>query len=140
MDDHDAARLQAALLDILSREAPWVAEQVEESARQGTPIVKKVKSRKGRPGEFIGTTVLTNSERLRITVDAIERVLVDPVQMLEHVTRSLKDVGVLGVEFGELESEVPYDIGSLVSNSSTEHFRRVSSLLRRVRSDINNDG
>ena len=62
MDDDDAARLNTALLDILSREAPWVAEQIEESVRQGSPMVKKVKRPRGRPSEFVETTVLTISE------------------------------------------------------------------------------
>lgn len=142
MDDDDAARLNAAVLDILSREAPWVAEQIEESVRQGSPMVKKVKRpRGGRPSEFVETTVLTISERLRITLDAIERVLVDPAPMLDEVTRSLKGIGVRRLEFGERESDVRYDLGRLLSNSSSsEHLQRVAALVGRFREDINNVG
>ena len=140
MDDDDAARLNTALLDILSQEAPWVAEQIEESVRQGSPMVKKVKRPRGRPSEFVETTVLTISERLRITLDAIERVLVDPAPMLDEVTRSLKDIGVLRLEFGELESDARYDVGRLLSNSSSEHRQRVAVLVNRFRKDINNVG
>ncbi len=140
MDDDDAARLNTALLDILSREAPWVAEQIEESVRQGSPMVKKVKRPRGRPSEFVETTVLTISERLRITLDAIERVLVDPAPMLDEVTRSLKGIGVLRLEFGDLESDARYEVGRLVSNSSSEQRQHVAVLVNRFRKDINNVG
>ena len=138
MDDDDAARLNTALLDILSKEVPWVAEQIEESVRQGSPMLKKVNQPRGRPSEFVETTVLTISERLRITLDAVERVLVDPARMLDEVTRSLKDIGVLRLEFGELESDARYDVGRLLSNSSSEHRQRVAVLVNRFREDINN--
>ena len=99
MDEHDADLLNAALLTTLRESAPWAAEQVDESVRQGKPVAKQVGRRGGREAvetvaltrelrrdQFVETTVLSFTERLRITLDAVERLLVDPAPILKEVT------------------------------------------------------
>lgn len=153
MDEHDADLLNAALLTTLRESAPWAAEQVDESVRQGKPVAKQVGRRGGREAvetvaltrelrrdQFVETTVLSFTERLRITLDAVERLLVDPAPILKEVTLSLKEVGVAEVEFAEPDEDARHELGGLASNISLQHRERISELLNRLRSDITDVG
>ena len=153
MDEHDADSLNAALLATLRESAPWAAEQVDESVRQGKPVAKQVGRRRGREAietvavirelrrdQFVETTVLSLTERLRITLDAIERLLVDPAPILKEVTRSLKEVGVSEVEFAEPDEDARHELGGLAANISSQHGERIFALLSRLRSNITDVG
>ena len=153
MDDQDAVLLNAALLGVLRESAPWAAQQVDESVRQGKPIAKRVRRRGKRVvtetvaptrelghDEFVETTVLTATEQLRLTVDAIERLLVDPAAILEEVTGTFGGVGISKVEFAEPDEAGRSELGKLASSTSPQHRERISSLLNRLRSDVNSVG
>ena len=83
---------------------------------------------------------LSFTERLRITLDAVERLLVDPAPILKEVTLSLKEVGVAEVEFAEPDEDARHELGGLASNISLQHRERISELLNRLRSDITDVG
>lgn len=152
MDDHDAQLLNADLIAILRESAPWAAEQIDESVRQGKPTAaKQVRRRRGREtvetvalapelrsDQFVETTELTSAERLSITLDAIERLLVDPASILGDVRRGLKTAGVSTVEFSEPDEDVRHELGGQASAISSENRERISELVTRIRSDVIN--
>ena len=152
MDDHEAKLLSADLVAILRESAPWAAEQIDESVRQGKPTAaKQVRRRRGREtvetvalapelraDQFVETTELTSAERLSITLDAIERLLVDPASILGEVRRGLKKAGVSTVEFSEPDEDVRHELGGHASAISSENRERISELVTRIRSDVIN--
>ena len=64
MDEYVAEQVKTVLLTFLRESAPWAAQQVNDSVRQGRPITKKVKRQRARSGDFVETTVLTVHEQL----------------------------------------------------------------------------
>ena len=152
MDEQEAKRLNTDLLAALRESAPWAAEQIDESVRQGKPIAKQVRHRGDREtvaivastgdlsrDQFVATQDLTGTERLCITLDAIERLLIDPALIADKVRHNLKEAGVSEVEFAEPGEgeDVRREFGGRASSISSQHRERISALLKRLRSDIN---
>ena len=149
MDEQEAERLNTDLLAVLRELAPWAAEQIDESVRQGKPIAKQVPRRGdtetvaivaptgdlGR-NKFVATEDLTYTERLRITLDAVERLLIDPALIADQVRKELKEAGVSEVEFAEPGEDVRREFGGGASSISSQPRERISALLNRLRSDI----
>lgn len=152
MNEQEATLLNADLVAIFRESAPWAAEQIDESVRQGKPTAaKQVRRRRGREtvetvalapelraDQFVETTELTAVERLSITLDAVERLLVDPAQIFDEVWHGLKGAGVSAVEFSEPDSDVRHELGGHTSSISSEHRERISELLNRIRADVTN--
>ena len=151
MDDQEAERLNADLLAALRESVPWAAEQIDESVRQGTPIAKKVRLSGGmetvsmeassggpRRNQFTATQDLTGTERLRITLDAIERLLVDPASIADNVRRNMQAAQVSKVEFTEpnQNADERRELGGLAVSISSQHRERILMLLKRLRLDI----
>lgn len=153
MGDQEAERLNTDLLATLRESAPWAAQQIDETVRQGKPIAKKV-SRRGdtetvsivsptgsrSDSKFAATQDLTSTERLSITLDAVERLLVDPDTIIEEVRNNLKAFGVLKVEFTEpsQREDVRSEFGGRAANISSEHRESILRLLKSLRLDIAN--
>ena len=151
MDEQEAERLNTDLLAVLHESAPWAAEQIDESVRQGKTITKQVRRRGGKEtvaivvptgdlGErqFVATQDLTPTERLRITLDAVERLLIDPAVVADEVRHGLKEAGVSEVAFAEPGEgrDVQRELRGPALSISSHHRDRISALLTRLRSDI----
>src|SRR5580704_13877655 len=119
MEEREAEQLYTELLAILRGSAPWAAEQIDESVRQGKPIAKQVRRRGGKEtvsivtfsgelgrDQFVATQELTAAERLRITLDAVERLLIDPALIADEVRSDLKEAGVSDIQFAEAGDEM----------------------------------
>ena len=149
MDEREAERLNTDLIEVLRESAPWAVEQIEESVRQGKPIAKQLRRRGGKEtvapveitgnlgqNQFVGTRDLTFIERLRITLDTVERLLVDPALMADDIRHDLNEVGVSEVEFAEPGEDGRHEFGRPDSPVSSRHRKRISELLNQIRLDI----
>ena len=151
MDEREAERLNTDLLAILREAMPWAVEQIEESVRQGKPVAKQVRGRGDKAtiatveltgdlgkNQFVMTEDLTLTERLRITLDAVERLLIDPALMADDVRHKLLEVGVSEVDFAEPGEVGRHELGGRPASLSSQSWERISALLKRLRSDIAN--
>ena len=161
MDEEEVGLLNRELLDLLRDLAPWAAEQVEETVRQGKtvpidvprrrraemdPVVDETKSL-GR-GKLAMTQELTASESLSITLDAIECLLIQPDLIAHEVESHLGDVKVSGVSFVEPDEQEESD-GKRSEQERSDVKRgamgipeqtraRISALLGQTKSDLLN--
>ena len=153
MDDREAERLYIDLLATLRESIPWAAHQIDETVREGKPIAKKVSRRGGMEtvsivdatgsrsdSEFAATEELTSKERLRVALDAVERLLIDPTKISEEVRRNLQAVGVSKVEFTEPNQleDVRGELGGRAASIASERRESMLKLLTNIRLDISN--
>jgi hypothetical protein len=119
MNDQELLALYNDLLNKLRVDAPWVAEQIEETIREGKPVARQVKRAKGgietvavvvassklRDDQFAATEELTLREIALVALHAIERFLIDPHE-IERTTRdTLMGIGVEEVLFADPTTE-----------------------------------
>ena len=147
MDEQEAERLNADLLAALRESAPWAAEQIDESVRQGKPVAKQARRRRGSEetamivkstddlgrAQFSSTQDLSCAERLRVTLDAVERLLIDPALIADEVRRGLREAGVSKVEFADPGEDVQRELGGHASRISSQHRKQISALLKRLK-------
>lgn len=149
MDAQEVGLLNRELLDLLRELAPWAAEQVEETVRQGKTVPIEVPLRRrtqmdsvvderkslGR-GKMAMTQELTASESLSITLDAIECLLIQPDLIAREVDIHLEEVKVAGVTFVDPGEEEESDIRRGAMGIPEERRVRISALLGQTRSDL----
>ena len=152
MNKKEAADLNRDLLGDLREWAPWAADQVEETVRQGKRVSKNVrrKLRKEKDvvvdekkslgyGKLAMTHELTETESLLVTLEAIDCLLVQPGHIAQDVDRYLKDIEVTGAIFlAPSEREERMRVGGTL-DIPQETRRRISTLIRQIRSDLQND-
>ena len=151
MDEREAEHLNTDLLAVLRESVPWAAEQIDESVRQGKPVAKQVRGRGDKKtiapvepaghlgrNQYVATEDITFTERLRITLDALERLLIDPALIADDVRHNLRETGVSKVEFADPGEDGRHEFGGRASHVSLQHRERISTLLKRLRSDITN--
>lgn len=157
MDEQEAALLNRELLDLMREFVPWAVEQVEETIRQGKRVPKHVPRRRriemdgivdetkslGR-GKLAMTQDLTETESLRITLKAVECLLIQPDLIFKEVDSQLKNLAIEGVSFVEpierKEGEVKRaHFGIPVFGIPQEMRGRISALLEQIRSELFND-
>ena len=147
MDEEEVGLLNRELLDLLGELAPWAAEQVEETVRQGKTVPIKVPRRRRTqmdavvdeakslgPGNLAMTQELTASESLSITLDAIECLLIQPDLITREVEIHFEDVKVTGVSFVEPGGQEERDIKRSAMGIPEETRARISALLDETRS------
>lgn len=151
MDEKEAALLNRELLDLLRELAPWAADQVQETVRQGKTVLKDVPRRRrtemdgvvdetkslGR-GKLAMTQDLTASESLSITLDAVECLLIQPDLIAQEVDRHLEDMKVTGVAFVEQGEQEESDIKRGALDIPQERRVRILALLDQAKSDLLN--
>ena len=149
MDEEEAALLNRELLDLLRTLAPWAADQVEETVRQGKTVQKDVPRRRrtemdgivdetkslGR-GKLAMTQDLTASESLSITLDAVECLFIQPDLIAREVDRHLEDTKVTGVAFVDPDEQQETDIKRGALGIPQQRRERISALLGQAKSDL----
>ena len=83
--------------------------------------------------QFSSTQDLSCAERLRVTLDAVERLLIDPALIADEVRRGLREAGVSKVEFADPGEDVQRELGGHASRISSQHRKQISALLKRLK-------
>ena len=149
MDEEEVELLNRELLDLLRDLAPWAAEEVEETVRQGKTVPIDLPRRRraemdavvdetkslGR-GKLAMTQELTASESLSITLDAIECLLIQPDLIAREVDIHFEDVNVMGVSFVEPDGQEVRDVKRGAMGVPEETRVRISALLGQTKSDL----
>ena len=114
MDEQEAEDFNDEVIRVLRKFAPWAVEHIEDSVRRGKAVAKRV-ARKGakrtativedtKPfgsSTFVETQDLTATEKLGITLDAVERLLIHPALIVEEIRKTLVEAELVGVAFAE---------------------------------------
>jgi len=150
MDEEEVGLLNRELLDLLRDLAPWAAEEVEETVRQGKTVPIDLPRRRRRAemdavvdetkslgrGKLAMTQELTASESLSITLDAIECLLIQPDLIAREVDIHFEDVNVVGVSFVEPDGQEVRDVKRGAMGIPEETRVRISALLGQTKSDL----
>ena len=160
MTDKECLETYQRLVDILNQNRlAWVVAQVEEQIRLGKTTEKEIDTlkegrgefelftiedypsrlRKGPKATFPVTVDYQPPERLALLLDAVERVIVNTVDMENHLIEYFgKEVdNWIGVEFySETPNSVPNRIGKETVVSRLENGRQLKHLLDAMRKEI----
>lgn len=148
MDTQELNALYVALLQTLQEKAPWVAEQVEHTVREGKPVARQVRRSKGgaetvalvvassklRDDQFAATEELTVNERALVALAAVERLLVDPPAIDRAMRQTMAQVKVDGVLFAE--PTVGPDVPIKPLPLTFTQRERLAELVTRVRDEV----
>jgi hypothetical protein len=119
MTNNELNELYGALLEIVRKGAPWAADQIEQTVREGKPVARQVRRSKGgaetvdvviapsklRDDQFAATEELSASERALVALNVVERLLVDPPAIDQSMRQAMALVRVDDVLFAEPTGE-----------------------------------